>query len=249
MNCRRDVAPLAPPLRFAVSPPGWVPWVLTHPRNEPLRDLNSPAGAEIHSVAERVARMGGGRFEGANPGPLPPQGSALPGCATARMNFKSYPFFRRPESLNCRRDVRPLRPTPTQSGMPLRGSKKLHFAPDLRPTHPPLRFAVSPPGWRTWVLAHPRNEPGTPLPQKFTDCELQCCACPDSDRGYGPNELKIVNQKPVVLKTKPRLWATGFRLQGPCAPYLPSTISYLPGRSAAAAARKLELPQALARRR
>ena len=56
------------------------------------------------------------------------------------------------------RDVRPLGPTPTQSGMPLRGHEKLRFAPDLRPTHPPLRFAVSPPGGLTWVLAHPRNE-------------------------------------------------------------------------------------------
>ena len=91
-----------------------------------------------------------------NPGPLPPQGSALPGCATARMNFKSYPFFRRPESLNCRlpsealakegRDVRPLKPTPTQSGMPLRGLRRLRFALDLRPTHLPLRFAGSLPG-------------------------------------------------------------------------------------------------------
>jgi hypothetical protein len=27
------------------------------------------------------------------------------------MNLKSYPLFRRPESLNCRRDVRPLGPT------------------------------------------------------------------------------------------------------------------------------------------
>jgi len=69
-----------------------------------------------------------------NPGPLPPQGSALPGCATARMNIKSYPLFQQPESLNCRlpseawakegRDFRPLKPTPTQSGMPLHGLKK-----------------------------------------------------------------------------------------------------------------------------
>ena len=28
----------------------------------------------------------------------------------------------------------------------------------LRPTHPPLRFAGSPPAWLTWVLPHPRNE-------------------------------------------------------------------------------------------
>ena len=30
--------------------------------------------------------MGGGRSEGANPGPLVPETSALPSCATARMN-------------------------------------------------------------------------------------------------------------------------------------------------------------------
>ena len=33
------------------------------------RDLNSPAEADIHHVAERHLRMGGGRSEGANPGP------------------------------------------------------------------------------------------------------------------------------------------------------------------------------------
>ena len=78
-------------------------------------DLNSPAEAEIYSVAERVTRMGGGRSDGANPGPLPclalDQGAGLGlskfvalriethfilifplnpaacgGCATARMN-------------------------------------------------------------------------------------------------------------------------------------------------------------------
>ena len=31
-------------------------------------------------------------------------------------------------------------------------------ARDSRPTHPPLRFAGSPPAWLTWVLAHPPNE-------------------------------------------------------------------------------------------
>ena len=58
-------------------------------KNGPGRVLRGPiphAKAEIHSIAERVTRMGGGRSKGANPGPLPPQGSALPGCATARMN-------------------------------------------------------------------------------------------------------------------------------------------------------------------
>ena len=33
------------------------------------RDLNSSAKADIHPVAERHLRMGGGRSEGANPGP------------------------------------------------------------------------------------------------------------------------------------------------------------------------------------
>jgi len=33
------------------------------------RDLNSPAKADIYPVAERHLRMGGGRSEGANPGP------------------------------------------------------------------------------------------------------------------------------------------------------------------------------------
>ena len=62
--------------------------------------------------------------------------------------------------------------------MPLRGLNKLRFAPDLRPLHP-LRFAVSPPGWLTWVLAHPRNEPGT----------LPCFAL---DQGTGLGLSKVV---------------------------------------------------------
>jgi len=62
------------------------------------------------------------------------------------MNLKPYLFFRRPESLNCRRDIRPLRPTPTQSGMPLRGVNNLRFAPDLRPLHPPALCGF-PSGW------------------------------------------------------------------------------------------------------
>ena len=80
----------------------------------------------------RLPKFKSGRRD-LNPGPLVPETSALPSCATARMNLKKYPLFWRPESLNCRRD--------------------------LRPTHPPLRFAETPPGWLTWVLAHPRNEP------------------------------------------------------------------------------------------
>ena len=75
---------------------------------------NSPASAESQSIAERLSRMGGGRSEGANPGPppcfAPDEGSGLRktgglealtnfnlilplnravygGCATARMNW------------------------------------------------------------------------------------------------------------------------------------------------------------------
>ena len=116
-----------------------------------------------------------------------------------------------PESLNCRwdvrplgptptqsgmplrghencataRDVRPLGPTPTQSGMPLRGYENCAAARDLRPTHPPLRFAETPPGWLTWVLAHPRNEPGT-LSEKSEDRSYKSCACPVLLSGLRP---------------------------------------------------------------
>ena len=64
-------------------------------------------------------------------------------------------------------------------GCASRGNWSLDTAPDLcgfpsgtgdwvlrtramAPEHPPLAFAVSPPGGKDWVLTHPRNGPQTP---------------------------------------------------------------------------------------
>jgi hypothetical protein len=52
-----------------------------------------------------------------------------------------------------------LGPTPRAITSPTPRFEKKRIAPDLRPTHLPLRFAESPPGWMTCVLTHTRNEP------------------------------------------------------------------------------------------
>ena len=127
----------------------------------------------------RLPKFTSGRRD-LNPGPLPPQGSALPGCATARMNYKSYSFFRRPESLNCRRDVRPLRPTPTQSGMPLRGSKKKCASRRIwSPRRPAPDLCHKPSGHVELCASRTRSAPGT----------LPCFAL---DQGTGLGLGKVV---------------------------------------------------------
>ena len=65
------------------------------------------------------------------------------------------------------------------------GPKARTTAGMLRPTHPPLRFAGSPPAWLTWVLAHPRNEPGT-FSSKLADYSQLNCARPVLLSGLRP---------------------------------------------------------------
>jgi len=48
-----SIGPLAPPLTFAVSPPGWMTWVLTHPRNLVTRSAMDWLSAQAEELRPR----------------------------------------------------------------------------------------------------------------------------------------------------------------------------------------------------
>ena len=142
--------PTHPPLRFAGSPPAWLTWVLAHPRNEP-----DPFYKSFRIRATRAA--------------LAP----IPIGATARMNVKSYLLFRRPESLNCRRD----KPRPGRGRIWQMGYRRW-WSREVPSSH--LSYPIFTAAWRPLVRADrtSNHKPKTNCPKdKSGGHRLQPTGC------------------------------------------------------------------------